>query len=54
MIHLRRFNVLLVGLFILVALAAWQSAVAEDVVHAVSGIVKSGRQGHQDDGRQDC
>jgi hypothetical protein len=29
------------GLFVLVAVAAWQSAVAEDVVHAVSGIVKS-------------
>lgn len=41
MIQSKRFNVLLVGLFVLVAVAAWQSAVAEDVVHAVSGIVKS-------------
>ena len=35
------YRALLTGLFILVAVAAWQSAVAEDVVHAVSGIVKS-------------
>jgi len=34
-------GVLLAAVFILVATAAWQAAVAEDVVHAVSGIVKS-------------
>ena len=37
----KRFSVLLAGLFVLVASLAWQAAVAEDVVHAVSGIVKS-------------
>ena len=37
----KRFSVLLAGLFFLIAAIAWQSAVAEDVVHAVSGIVKS-------------
>ena len=37
----KRFSVLLAGLFVLIAAIAWQSAVAEDVVHAVSGIVKS-------------
>jgi len=37
----KRFSVLLAGLFVLVAAVAWQAAVAEDVVHAVSGIVKS-------------
>src|SRR5271167_3453290 len=37
----KRFNVLLAGLFVLVAIVAWQATVAEDVVHAVSGIVKS-------------
>ena len=37
----QRFSVLLAGLFVLVASVAWQAAVAEDVVHAVSGIVKS-------------
>ena len=36
-----RLSMLLAGLFILVASVAWQAAVAEDVVHAVSGIVKS-------------
>ena len=35
------FSILLTGLFVLVAIVAWQAAVAEDVVHAVSGIVKS-------------
>jgi hypothetical protein len=40
-IHSKRFSLLLAGWFILVASVAWQSAVAEDVVHAVSGIVKS-------------
>jgi len=29
------------GLFVLAAGIAWQSAVAEDLVHAVSGVVKS-------------
>jgi len=37
----KRSSVLLAGLFALVATVAWQAAVAEDVVHAVSGIVKS-------------
>ena len=37
----KRISVLLAGLFVLVAAVAWQAAVAEDVVHAVSGIVKS-------------
>ena len=41
MIHGKRSNVMLAGLFLLVATVAWQPAVAEDVVHAVSGIVKS-------------
>ena len=41
MIHGKRSNVMLAGLFLLVATFAWQAAVAEDVVHAVSGIVKS-------------
>ena len=41
MIHGKRLNVMLAGLFLLVATVAWQAAVAEDVVHAVSGIVKS-------------
>jgi hypothetical protein len=41
LIRSKRFNTLLAGLFVLVAAFAWQSAVAEDVVHAVSGIVKS-------------
>jgi len=34
-------SAMFVSLFILIATIAWQSAVAEDVVHAVSGIVKS-------------
>ena len=37
----KRFGVLLATLFVLVAIVAWQAAVAEDMVHAVSGIVKS-------------
>ena len=37
----KRSSILLAGLFLLVATIAWQAAVAEDVVHAVSGIVKS-------------
>jgi len=37
----KRFSVLLAGLFILVATVAWQAVVAQDVVHAMSGIVKS-------------
>jgi hypothetical protein len=32
---------LLAGLFVLVAGIAWQSAIAEDLVHVVSGVVKS-------------
>jgi hypothetical protein len=41
MFQSKRSNVLLASLFILMAAIAWQSAFAEDVVHAVSGIVKS-------------
>ena len=41
MIRGKRLNVIVVALFALVATVAWQAAVAEDVVHAVSGIVKS-------------
>ncbi len=41
MIHGKRLNLVLSGLFLLLATVAWQAAVAEDVVHAVSGIVKS-------------
>ena len=33
--------VLLAGLFVLVTGIAWQSVVAEDLVHVVSGVVKS-------------
>ncbi|MGA7291481.1 MAG: hypothetical protein WBW53_04120 [Terriglobales bacterium] len=33
--------VLLTGLFVLAAGIAWQGAVAEDLVHVVSGVVKS-------------
>ena len=40
-IHSKRVSVLLAGLFILVASVASQVAVAQDVVHALSGIVKS-------------
>ncbi len=32
---------LLAGLFVLVAGIAWQRAIAEDLVHVVSGVVKS-------------
>jgi hypothetical protein len=41
MVRLKRFNVLLAGLFVLVAALAWQGALAEDIVHAVTGVVKS-------------
>jgi hypothetical protein len=41
MLHAKRFSVLLAGLFVLVTTIACQSAIAEDVVHAVSGVVKS-------------
>lgn len=41
MVQSKRLNVLLVGLMVLVAAVAWQRAVAEDVVHALSGVVKS-------------
>jgi hypothetical protein len=41
MVRLKRFNVLLAGLFVLVAAFAWQGVLAEDVVHAVTGVVKS-------------
>jgi len=37
----KRFSILLAGLFVLFATVAWQVAVAQDVVHAMSGIVKS-------------
>jgi hypothetical protein len=39
--HSKRFSVVLTGLMILVAGLAWQSAVADDLVHVVSGVVKS-------------
>ncbi len=39
--HSNRFRALLTLSFLLVASVAWQAAVAEDVVHAVNGIVKS-------------
>ena len=41
MLQAKRFNVFVVGLFVLVAMVAWQAAAAEDVVHAVNGMVKS-------------
>lgn len=41
MLHPKRSNVLLASLLVLVLAIAWQGALAEDVVHAVSGIVKS-------------
>ena len=41
MFHAKRFSVLLAGTFVLMAAIAWQNALAEDVVHAVSGVVKS-------------
>ena len=37
----KRFSTMLAALFVLLSFVAWQAAVAEDVVHAVSGIVKS-------------
>lgn len=37
----KRFTIRLAGMFVPVATVAWQAAVAEDVVHAVSGVVKS-------------
>ena len=37
----KRFSFLVAVFFVLAATVAWQAAVAEDVVHAVSGIVKS-------------
>ena len=37
----KKFSVLAAGLLMLMATIAWQTAAAEDVVHAVSGIVKS-------------
>ena len=41
MLHSKRSNVLLASLLVLVLAVAWQGTLAEDVVHAVSGIVKS-------------
>ena len=41
MLHAKRSNVLLASLLVLVLAIAWQGTLAEDVVHAVSGIVKS-------------
>jgi hypothetical protein len=41
MLHPKRSNVLLSSVFVLILAIAWQGALAEDVVHAVSGIVKS-------------
>lgn len=40
-IRSKRFNVLLAGLMAFVLAIGFQSAFAEDVVHAVSGVVKS-------------
>ncbi len=37
----KRFSAVLAGLFVLAVTIAWQGAVAQDVVHAMSGIVKS-------------
>ena len=37
----KRAGMMMAALLVLVATVAWQTAVAEDVVHAVSGIVKS-------------
>ena len=37
----KRFSLLVAGLFVLGAAIAWQGALAQDVVHAVSGVVKS-------------
>jgi len=39
--HTKWRSALFVSLLVLIATIAWQSAFAEDVVHAVSGIVKS-------------
>ena len=39
--HSKWFSAVLAGLFALVVTVAWQGAVAQDVVHAVSGVVKS-------------
>ena len=41
MLHPKRSNVMLAGLLVLALAVAWQGTLAEDVVHAVSGIVKS-------------
>ncbi len=41
LIRSKRISVLLAGVFVLAAAIAWQGAVAQDVVHAMSGIVKS-------------
>ena len=40
-ISTKRFDILSAGIFLLVATVAWQGAVAQNVVHAMSGIVKS-------------
>ncbi len=40
-VHSKGVSILLAGILVLVAAVAWQATVAEDVVHAVSGIVKS-------------
>ncbi len=39
-IHSKRLRGLLAGVFVLAMVVAWQGAWAQDVVHAVSGIVK--------------
>ncbi len=41
MIRSNRSNLVLAGLLVLLATVAWQGALAEDVVHAVTGVVKS-------------
>jgi inorganic pyrophosphatase len=40
-VYSKRRSVLLTVLLVCVAILAWQAAVAKDIVHAVSGVVKS-------------
>src|ERR1700755_2347887 len=41
MTHSKRINIFLAGLFLLVAAVGWQVAAADDLTHAVTGVVKS-------------
>lgn len=41
MSFLAKSRLMLTALFVLAAIGAWQSVIAKDIVHAVSGIVKS-------------